>query len=81
MRDRSPSAARFDDIREPESAYDVVTAADGLNSAARTTLFGPRCRARCVGASSWRGAVGGGTGAVTETWGVARAKRWWATWS
>ncbi|RSO51185.1 2-polyprenyl-6-methoxyphenol hydroxylase [Streptomyces sp. WAC 06725] len=58
-----------DDIRPLEDAYDVVIAADGLNSAARRTLFGPRHRARYAGASSWRGTVDGDTGAVTETWG------------
>ncbi|OKI01042.1 2-polyprenyl-6-methoxyphenol hydroxylase [Streptomyces sp. CB02923] len=58
-----------DDIRELEDAYDAVIAADGLNSASRTTLFGPRYRARYVGASSWRGTVDGDTGTVTETWG------------
>lgn len=58
-----------DDIRALDGAYDVVIAADGLNSAARTTLFGSRYRARYIGATSWRGTVDGGTGAVTETWG------------
>ncbi|KAA6213187.1 2-polyprenyl-6-methoxyphenol hydroxylase [Streptomyces albofaciens JCM 4342] len=58
-----------EDVRALEDAYDVVIAADGLNSAARRTLFGPRHRARYVGASSWRGTVDGDTGAVTETWG------------
>ncbi|MEV5599652.1 FAD-dependent monooxygenase [Streptomyces sp. NPDC052496] len=62
-------ASPVDDIRSLEGAYDVVVAADGLNSAARTTLFGPRYRARYAGASSWRGTVDGDTGAVTETWG------------
>ncbi|MFI1495988.1 FAD-dependent monooxygenase [Streptomyces platensis] len=60
---------RIADIRALEGAYDVVIAADGLNSAARTALFGPRHRARYVGASSWRGTVDGETGGTTETWG------------
>ncbi|MFG2831329.1 FAD-dependent monooxygenase [Streptomyces sp. NPDC048434] len=57
------------DIRTLDGSYDVVIAADGLHSAARTALFGPRYRARYVGASSWRGTVDGATGSVTETWG------------
>ncbi|MGW8552701.1 FAD-dependent oxidoreductase [Streptomyces tubercidicus] len=60
---------RIDDLRPLDGSYDVVIAADGLNSAARTALFGPRHRARYVGASSWRGTVDGETGGTTETWG------------
>ncbi|UKY53561.1 hypothetical protein [Streptomyces inhibens] len=32
---------RIADIRSLDGSYDVVVAADGLNSAARTALFGP----------------------------------------
>ncbi|MER6845847.1 FAD-dependent oxidoreductase [Streptomyces platensis] len=60
---------RIADIHALEGSYDVVIAADGLNSAARTALFGPRHRARYVGASSWRGTVDGESGGTTETWG------------
>jgi len=60
---------RIADIQALEGSYDVVIAADGLNSAARTALFGPRHRPRYVGASSWRGTVDGETGGSTETWG------------
>ncbi|MGW7252121.1 FAD-dependent oxidoreductase [Streptomyces decoyicus] len=61
--------ARIADLRTLDGSYDVVVAADGLNSASRTALFGPRHRARYVGASSWRGTVDGETGSITETWG------------
>lgn len=55
-----------------ERAYDVVIAADGLNSPARTALFGPTYRALYAGVTGWRGTVDGDTGAVTETWGEGR---------
>ncbi|WP_181923588.1 hypothetical protein [Streptomyces inhibens] len=56
-------------IRSLDGSCEVVVAADGLNSTARTALFGLRYRARYIGASSWRGTVDGETGSVTETWG------------
>ncbi|WP_148589638.1 FAD-dependent monooxygenase [Streptomyces sp. WAC01526] len=63
---------RIEDLGALDGSYDVVIAADGLNSAARTALFGPRHRARHVGASSWRGTVDGEIGSITETWGEGR---------
>ncbi|MFI9050962.1 FAD-dependent monooxygenase [Streptomyces sp. NPDC053427] len=73
-----PGAVRFgapvDADRLPglEAAYDLVIAADGLNSRARTALFGPAYRPVYVGATGWRGTVAGDTGTCTETWGEGR---------
>lgn len=64
--------ARITDLRALDGSYDLVVAADGLNSASRTALFGPRHRARYSGATSWRGTVDGEIGSVTETWGEGR---------
>src|SRR4051812_21541884 len=51
------------------TGYSVVIAADGINSRARTTLFGERYGTRYVGATAWRGTVDGDTDTFTETWG------------
>ncbi|MEU9117065.1 FAD-dependent monooxygenase [Streptomyces sp. NPDC048483] len=73
-----PGAVRFgapvDGGRLPalEAAYDLVIAADGLNSRARTALFGPAYRAVYAGATGWRGTVTGDIGTYTETWGEGR---------
>lgn len=48
---------------------DVVIAADGLNSKARGSLFGPEYRAEYTGSTAWRGTVDGDIESVTETWG------------
>ena len=48
---------------------DVVIGADGINSRTRAQLFGASYRACYVGATAWRGTVGGDTGTTTETWG------------
>lgn len=49
--------------------HDVVIAADGINSRARTALFGNIYRPRYTGATAWRGTVAGDIESVTETWG------------
>ncbi|MCT2592065.1 FAD-dependent monooxygenase [Streptomyces sp. N2-109] len=58
------------DVREL-TGYDVVIAADGINSQARTTLFGSEYGTRYTGVTSWRGIVDGDTSRVVETWGTA----------
>ncbi|UNO39337.1 FAD-dependent monooxygenase [Streptomyces sp. MST-110588] len=60
---------RVADLGALEGSYEVVVGADGLNSAARTALFGSAHRAVHAGATSWRGTVDGDIGSVTETWG------------
>jgi len=50
------------------ASYDVVVAADGINSQARTRLFGDRYHPRYAGSTAWRGTVDGDIGTVTETW-------------
>ncbi|MFJ8076795.1 FAD-dependent monooxygenase [Streptomyces sp. NPDC096176] len=57
-----------DDVREL-SGYDVVVAADGINSRARNSLFGNTYGTRYTGVTSWRGIVDGDTDTVVETWG------------
>ena len=49
--------------------YDLVVAADGINSPVRAALFGDAYGPRYVGATAWRGTVDGDTADVTETWG------------
>jgi 2-polyprenyl-6-methoxyphenol hydroxylase-like FAD-dependent oxidoreductase len=49
--------------------YDLVVAADGINSPVRQALFGDAYRPRYVGATAWRGTVDGDTAEFTETWG------------
>ncbi|GAA3434822.1 FAD-dependent monooxygenase [Kutzneria kofuensis] len=56
------------DVRELRG-YDLVVAADGINSAARTALFGDAYRPVYVGATAWRGTVDGDTADFAETWG------------
>jgi 2-polyprenyl-6-methoxyphenol hydroxylase-like FAD-dependent oxidoreductase len=63
--------AEVADVRALDG-YDVVVAADGLNSPARAALFGARHRTRYAGATAWRGAVDGDVDTVTETWGDGR---------
>lgn len=57
------------DVREL-AGYDVVVAADGLNSRARTALFGNAYGTRYTGVTSWRGIVDEDTDRVVETWGA-----------
>lgn len=76
LRDALPTGViRFgspvDDIRALEGEYDAVIAADGINSPARTALFGPAHRPVHTGVTAWRGTVMGDTDAVSETWGEA----------
>jgi len=52
-----------------ELDHDVVIAADGIGSAARDTLFGPRYRPVHTGYAAWRGSVPGATSSMSETWG------------
>ena len=49
--------------------YDLVVAADGINSAARTALFGDGYRPAYAGATAWRGTVDGDTADFSEPWG------------
>jgi 2-polyprenyl-6-methoxyphenol hydroxylase-like FAD-dependent oxidoreductase len=56
------------DVRELRG-YDLVVAADGVNSAARGALFGDAYGPSYVGATAWRGTVDGDTPDFTETWG------------
>lgn len=49
--------------------HDIVIAADGINSRARTALFGHTYRPRYTGATAWRGTVEGDIESTTETWG------------
>ncbi|UYP19080.1 FAD-dependent monooxygenase [Rhodococcus sp. Z13] len=51
------------------AAYDVVVAADGINSAVRDRLFGPSHRPVYTGCSAWRGWVDGTVASMSETWG------------
>lgn len=66
------TVVRFDtdvpDIRALDG-YDVVIAADGVNSRARAVLFGDTYQARYAGTTAWRGTADGDVGTVTETWG------------
>lgn len=59
-----------EDVRELDG-YDVVIAADGLNSRARKALFGSSYGTRYTGVTCWRGIVEGDTDQVVETWGTA----------
>jgi len=68
----SPGVVRFgsdvEEVREfPD--HDVVIAADGINSRARSSLFGAAFAARYTGSTAWRGTVDGDIDSVTETWG------------
>lgn len=56
------------DVREL-SGYDVVIAADGLRSPARTVLFGDAHRPRYAGVTAWHGTADLDTDGMTETWG------------
>jgi 2-polyprenyl-6-methoxyphenol hydroxylase-like FAD-dependent oxidoreductase len=56
------------DVRELRG-YDLVVAADGINSPVRAALFGDAYRPTYVGATAWRGTVDGDTVDFTETWG------------
>lgn len=49
--------------------HEVVVAADGLRSSARTTLFGPAHRPRYSGVSCWHGTVALDVPDMTESWG------------
>ena len=51
------------------TAYDVVVAADGINSVVRDRLFGPTYRPVYTGYSAWRGWVPGDASTTTESWG------------
>jgi 2-polyprenyl-6-methoxyphenol hydroxylase-like FAD-dependent oxidoreductase len=51
------------------TGYDLIVAADGINSAARTTLFGDCYRPKYAGVTAWRGTVDGDTADFSETWG------------
>lgn len=67
-----PDTLRFgQEVADPRTMrdFDVVVAADGINSRIRTALFGPAYRPRYVGATAWRGTVDGDVSSVTETWG------------
>ncbi|WGW13926.1 FAD-dependent monooxygenase [Saxibacter everestensis] len=52
--------------------FDLVVAADGLNSKIRDELFGPRYAPQFLGAVAYRGSVPGSVSTVSETWGSAR---------
>ncbi|MFE1408444.1 FAD-dependent monooxygenase [Streptomyces sp. NPDC058770] len=56
------------DVREL-TGYDVVIAADGLRSRARTVLFGDAHRPRYSGVTAWHGTADLDTDGMTETWG------------
>ncbi|MGW0828353.1 NAD(P)-binding protein [Streptomyces sp. NPDC002845] len=56
------------DVREL-SGQDVVIAADGLRSRARTVLFGDAHRPRRSGVTAWHGTADLDTDGMTETWG------------
>ncbi|MBA0049364.1 2-polyprenyl-6-methoxyphenol hydroxylase [Streptomyces sp. AJS327] len=56
------------DVRELTDC-DVVIAADGLNSPARTVLFGDAHRPRYSGVTAWHGSVDLDSPGMTETWG------------
>ncbi|NLE79184.1 MAG: aromatic ring hydroxylase, partial [Rhodococcus sp.] len=51
------------------AAYDVVVAADGINSTTRDRLFGPAFRPVYTGYSAWRGWVPGTASTTSESWG------------
>ncbi|MBS9374487.1 FAD-dependent monooxygenase [Rhodococcus sp. B50] len=51
------------------SSYDVVVAADGINSAVRDRLFGPSYRPVYTGYSAWRGWAPGTASTTSESWG------------
>lgn len=51
---------------------DVLVAADGVNSATRTEIFGSRYVARHAGASIWRGTIDGPAEGLVEYWGSAQ---------
>ncbi len=57
-------------VAELRADVDVVVAADGTFSRARTELFGPRYCARYAGVTAWRGWLEDrSTDALTEVWG------------
>ncbi|NLU69551.1 FAD-dependent monooxygenase [Streptomyces sp. HNM0574] len=60
------------DVTALRGRAEVLVAADGAHSRARTALFGPRYAARSVGVTAWHGTVGGDVDTVTETWGARR---------
>ncbi|GAA2083878.1 FAD-dependent monooxygenase [Streptomyces albiaxialis] len=60
---------RVTDVRALAADHDVVVAADGLRSGARTALFGDAHRPRYSGVSAWHGTVGLDVPDMTETWG------------
>ncbi|WP_037138885.1 FAD-dependent monooxygenase [Rhodococcoides fascians] len=51
------------------SECDVIIAADGINSAIRSEVFGPEGTPIPLGAVAWRGTVDGPCVSMTETWG------------
>lgn len=51
------------------SGYDVVIGADGIGSATRDAVFGPRFRPVYTGFTAWRGWVDGSTDSLSESWG------------
>ncbi|MFC9506448.1 FAD-dependent monooxygenase [Streptomyces sp. NPDC057002] len=57
------------DVRTLTGSCDVVIAADGLRSRARTTLFGAAYGPRYSGVTAWHGTVDLDTEAISETWG------------
>ncbi|MDQ8705199.1 FAD-dependent monooxygenase [Streptomyces sp. LHD-70] len=59
--------SRITDVQHLD--HDVVIAADGLRSRARTALFGDAHGPRYSGVTAWHGTVGFDTDGMTETWG------------
>ncbi|MET9765047.1 FAD-dependent monooxygenase [Streptomyces sp. NPDC006372] len=57
------------DVRALTDCCDVVIAADGLRSRARSVLFGEAYRPRYSGVTAWHGTVDLDTEAISETWG------------
>ncbi|MBR8642609.1 FAD-dependent monooxygenase [Streptomyces tuirus] len=57
------------DVRDLSDCCDVVIAADGLRSRARSVLFGDAYRPRYSGVTAWHGTVDLDTDAISETWG------------
>ncbi|MDI3387648.1 FAD-dependent monooxygenase [Streptomyces sp. B-S-A8] len=57
------------DVRALASRYDVVVAADGLRSRARSVLFGGAHRPRYCGVTAWHGTADVDAPGMTETWG------------
>ncbi|PRX45926.1 2-polyprenyl-6-methoxyphenol hydroxylase-like FAD-dependent oxidoreductase [Prauserella shujinwangii] len=51
------------------TGYDIVVAADGANSRARSVLFGQRYTPVPAGVTAWRGTVPGAPAVAGETWG------------